>query len=92
MDAELHVDRVVRGHHVYKSIWTPVLGEELSVEPENGNEHDRYAMSVNFLIRRLNDKPWADAVMVSLPARGCLDNDIIVDRTALVPASFTVSI
>lgn len=46
MAAELHVDSVVRGHHVYKSIWTPVLGEELLVEQEHGNEHDRYAVSV----------------------------------------------
>ena len=44
--AELHVDSVARGHHVCKSIWTPVLGEELSVEPENGNEDDRYAVRV----------------------------------------------
>ena len=29
-----------------ESIWTSVLGHELSVEPENDNEHDRYAVSV----------------------------------------------
>ena len=37
---------VVRGHHVYKEIWTPGMGEELNVEGERGNEHDRYALSV----------------------------------------------
>jgi hypothetical protein len=37
MSTMLRVDSVVRGHHVDKSIWTPVIGEELSVEPENGN-------------------------------------------------------
>ena len=51
MAAQLHFDSVVRGHHIYKSIWTPVLGEELSVEPENGNEHDRYAVSVKIIGR-----------------------------------------
>ena len=44
MAAELQVDGVVRGHHVYKSIWTPVLGEELSTEREDNNEHDNYAV------------------------------------------------
>ena len=34
---------VIRGHHVYKSIWTPVLGE---VSREEGNAHDRFAVCV----------------------------------------------
>ena len=37
---------VVRGYHVYKSIWTPVIGEELLCEREEGNPSDRYAVSV----------------------------------------------
>ena len=37
---------VVRGHHVYKSVRTPLLGERLSVRPEIGNNHDKYAVSV----------------------------------------------
>ena len=37
---------VVRGHHVYKSVRTPLLGERLSVRPKTGNNHDRYAISV----------------------------------------------
>ena len=37
---------VVRGHHVYKSVWTPLLGERLLVRPETGNNHDKYAVSV----------------------------------------------
>ena len=38
--------RVVRGHHVYKSVWHPVLGEQLTLERENSNSHDRHAVSV----------------------------------------------
>ena len=33
---------VNRGHHtciIYKSIWTPFIGEELVVEAEESNEH-----------------------------------------------------
>ena len=34
------------GHHVYKEIWTPFVGEELTLTQENGNCHDRYAITV----------------------------------------------
>ena len=37
---------VVRGHHVFKSVRTPLLGECLSVRSETGNNHDKYAVSV----------------------------------------------
>ena len=37
---------VVREHHIYKSMRTPLLGEHLSVHPETGNSHDKYAVSV----------------------------------------------
>lgn len=33
---------VIRGHHVYTSIWTPVVGETLSLTLDNANEHDIY--------------------------------------------------
>ena len=57
MASELHVDSVVRGHHIYKSIWTPALAEELLVEPENDNEHDIYAVYVkkdNTIVRHVS--------------------------------------
>ena len=37
---------VVRGHHVYKSVRTPLLEKRLSLRPETGNKHDKYAVSV----------------------------------------------
>ena len=40
------VDSVVRGHHIYKSIWTPFLGEVLRAEMEEGNGEDRYAVAI----------------------------------------------
>ena len=39
-------ESVVRGHHIYKSVWTPYNGEVLTVEPETGNEHDQYAVAI----------------------------------------------
>ena len=37
---------IVRGHHIYKSVWTPYIGEMLPVQEELDNEHDSYAVSV----------------------------------------------
>ena len=36
------VDSVVHVHvhHIYKDVWTPYVGEELSLEQEHGNSHD----------------------------------------------------
>ena len=39
-------ESVVRGHHLYKHIWTAGISEELSVEKEPGNLHDNLAASV----------------------------------------------
>ena len=37
---------VIRGHHVYKDIWTPYPGEILTCKEELGNIHDLYAVAV----------------------------------------------
>ena len=36
---------VVKGHHVYKAVWTPFIGEELPVQPEDHNDHDEHAVA-----------------------------------------------
>lgn len=36
----------IRGHHVYKSVWTPTLGEELECRREGDNNFDGYAVAV----------------------------------------------
>ena len=36
----------VRGYHVYKDIWDPVVGETLNCEREDRNPQDPYAVSV----------------------------------------------
>ena len=35
-------ESVVRGHHVYKAIWTPVIGDELEVRTEDDNYYYYY--------------------------------------------------
>ena len=42
----LTVDIVIRGHHIYKVIWMPTLGEELQLMPEEDNIHDNHAVAV----------------------------------------------
>ena len=39
-------DSVVRGHHIYKTYWMPVVGEELTLETEDDNEHNEHTVAV----------------------------------------------
>ena len=45
-EAELEIVSCVRGFHVYRFLWNPVLGEELICRREIGNAEDRYAVGV----------------------------------------------
>ena len=42
----LAVDSVIRGYHVYKDIWVPMIGGILFCEQEPGNEEDHFAVTV----------------------------------------------
>ena len=37
---------MIRGHHIYKDIWIPFIGEILRVEQEANNTTDRFAVAV----------------------------------------------
>ena len=39
------LESIVRGHHVYKRMWTPHLGEQLRIQSEE-NENDPRAVAV----------------------------------------------
>ncbi len=43
-DLVLTLESVVRGHHVYKRIWTPTVGEQLQLRPDN--ESDPRAVAI----------------------------------------------
>ena len=34
------------GHHVYKNVWMPTLGDELECKKEGDNDFDQYAVVV----------------------------------------------
>ena len=55
-------ESVVRGHHVYKTVWSPVVGEILQL---SCNNHDRFSVSMmkaEFVVghspRRLSRTVW----------------------------------
>ena len=37
---------VIREHHVYKSVWSPSIGEIFPTVIEAGNAHDAYAVAI----------------------------------------------
>jgi len=39
-------ESVIRGHHIFKGIWTPRTGENVQVRQEAGNPHDRNAVAL----------------------------------------------
>ena len=39
-------ESVIRGHHIFKEVWSPRLGEILLVDKESGNHHDRHAVAL----------------------------------------------
>ena len=45
-ESTFSLESVVRGHHIYKAIWTPQLAEHLGVSREDENAHDTYAVRV----------------------------------------------
>ena len=42
----IEVESVIRGYHVYKEIWTAMLGEVLTCKREADNFHDRFAVAI----------------------------------------------
>ena len=45
-DSSFEKASMIRGQHIYKSIWTPVVGEELTLHREDSNDHDIHAVAV----------------------------------------------
>lgn len=46
MATSFKIESSIRGHHVYKSWWTPVSGEDLCVQVEEDNTFDEFAVAV----------------------------------------------
>lgn len=46
MEFSFQLESVIRGHHVFKSVWTPFIGETLPLNVEEGNGHDIHAVAI----------------------------------------------
>ena len=64
-DAVCLHESVARGHHSYKRVWSPTVGEVLQLSREEGNAHDRFAVClvkgevvVDHVPRELSRKIW----------------------------------
>ena len=44
------IDSVIHGHHIYKTIWEPVNGEELNTDREISNPYDPLDVAVTKLL------------------------------------------
>ena len=42
----LSASGVIRGYHVYQTMWTPHVGEKATIVRESGNEHDQFTVAV----------------------------------------------
>ena len=51
---EISTDTVIRGHHVYKEVWTPITREVLQYEKEKGNSHDLYLDLYAVAVKKLD--------------------------------------
>ena len=45
-ELEFSFTAAVRGFHVYRRVWLPLLGQRLSTEGEHGNAEDCFAIAV----------------------------------------------
>ena len=65
-DNEFVAESVVCGHHVYKDIWTPGLGETLQCLREEENGKDRFAVAVYKDLSIVGHVPGAISTLCSV--------------------------
>ena len=46
LNKSLELEKYIKGHHVYKEVWTPEVGEKLNVLMEPDNRVDKFAVCV----------------------------------------------
>ena len=57
-------ESVIRGHHVFISIWSPFVSETLDVKQEKGNRHVRFAVAV---LRRQSQTAAVTTILGRIP-------------------------
>ena len=52
------LESVIRGRHIYKQIWRPLVKEILTLEREEDNNHDKFVVSLLKDATVLGYGPW----------------------------------
>ena len=71
-----NLESVTRGRHNYKQIWRPLVGEILTLEREEDNNHDKFAVSLLKHASVLGHVPQS--------FRGCFGTSSGTERPSLV--------
>ena len=64
---EVNFKTVIHGHHIYKSIWTPLIGHVLIAKPDERREaldYDKYAIGI---FKRLEEDTTALTLVGHVP-------------------------
>ena len=82
---EVQFTSVIRGHHIYKSVWTPTLGEKLTCREDDRKEarqHDEYAIGTyledNTDRELVGHVPMELSYLIYTFLRACDDNEVIL--------------
>ena len=92
---EFSTDTVIRGHHIYKEIWVPVIGECVQCKIEPGNDHNLYAVAMRKHDRIVGHVPRTISTLChlflsSIGTINCIVNDVRRYSTDLPQAGLDV--
>ena len=48
--ADFALNSVIRGHHVYKTVWSPFVGKILHLQTDARNVHDTHAVTIVVMV------------------------------------------
>ena len=80
------LEGVVRGHHIYRTIWTSTVGEILVVRQEPGKDHDRHAVCIKRGAEIVGHVPRELSRMVwHFPVHGGQETCVVTGRRQFGP-------
>ncbi len=84
---------IITGYHVYNTIWTPKIDEELRCRREPANPHDRFAVAKNETVVGHVPRQYAKTFNYFLKRGGSIVAKVIGPRQAgnglEIPAEYT---
>ena len=97
LTVEISHETQIKGHHVYKDIWAPELGEQLEVQCEPENPVDKYAVCLKTSngtivghLKKGKSGRFAKTIFYYLrshPQVNCTPKDLILVMTSVFKSS-----